>query len=178
MAAVSKQTLYRSFGDKEGVFTALVHRECDRVADPFTPLVAQLEAAASGEEAVRLLAEQFTASILSRRVQQLRRLVIAEATRFPELGQLYWDRGFLRVLSSVAHCLSVLGGRGLLRVADPEAAAQHLAGMLLWIPGNQQMFVPGSLTEDQVRRSVATAAAAFVCAYAPAAAAPSSVNRR
>jgi AcrR family transcriptional regulator len=37
-AAVSKQTLYRVFGDQEGVFTALIHYAADRVDDPFAPL--------------------------------------------------------------------------------------------------------------------------------------------
>ncbi|WP_051267686.1 TetR/AcrR family transcriptional regulator [Nakamurella lactea] len=143
-AAVSKQTLYRAFGDKQGLFAALIQVECDRIHDPFAPLVDGMHHAATAQEAVRSLAEQFAGPIMSSRIQQLRRLVIAEAARFPELGELYWERGFLRVLDSVARCLAVLDERSLLRVSDPAVAAQQLAGMLLWIPSNRTMFAGAS----------------------------------
>jgi len=140
-ASVSKQTLYRAFGDKQGLFAALIHAACDRVHDPFAPLIARMEDVTSAEAAVRMLAEQFAASILSPDTQQLRRLVIAEAGRFPELGRLYWEHGFVRMLESIAQCLAVLDRRSLLRVADPHVSAQQFAGMLLWIPSNRIMFL-------------------------------------
>lgn len=100
-------------------------------------------------------------------VQQLRRLVIAEAVRFPELGTLYWERGFLRVLASVASCLHVLDERELLAVPDPDLAAQHLTGMLLWIPSNRVMFTAGAeeVDEKTLEGVIAAGAAAFVRAH-------------
>ncbi|WP_324653940.1 TetR/AcrR family transcriptional regulator [Georgenia sp. H159] len=165
-ASVSKQTMYRLFGDKEGVFVALITEECDRVVDPFAPLVEEMGRVPDAEAGVMLLAEQFTASILTAKVQQLRRLVIAEATRFPELGRLYWERGFLRTISSVARCLEVLDSRALLEVDDAELAAHHFAGLMLWIPGNQAMFAGATVTERQVATSIRAGARTFLRAYA------------
>ncbi|MGC0272596.1 TetR/AcrR family transcriptional regulator [Pseudactinotalea sp. Z1739] len=167
-ASVSKQTLYKEFGDKEGVFAALIQFACDQVDDPFAPLVEQMHSIASADEAVELMATQFTRSIMSPYVQQLRRLVIAEATRFPHLGMLYWEEGFLRVANSVARCLSVLADRGLLDLPDAQLAAHHFAGMLLWIPGNQTMFaVSQPLDEPELIETITAGSKAFLRAYRP-----------
>ena len=165
-ASISKQTLYREFGDKEGVFAALIEFACDQVYDPFAPLVDELRTVGSAERAVDMMAEQFARSIISPRIQQLRRLVIAEAVRFPDLGKTYWENGFLRVLNSVADCLEVLDERGLLQVPEPRLAAEHFAGILLWIPSNQAMFdVSSPIDEDRLTESIADGARAFLRAY-------------
>src|SRR5699024_6961448 len=139
-ASVSKQTLYKEFGDKEGVFAALIQFACDRVDDPFAPLVERMQDIPSAEEAIDLMAAQFTRSIMSPYVQRVGRLGIAEAARFRQLGLLYWEGGFLRVIDSISRCLGILGDRGLLDIPDTRLAAHHFAGLLLWIPGNQTMF--------------------------------------
>jgi len=73
-------------------------------------------------------------------VLQLRRLVIGEADRFPELSLTYWERGFERGLATVADGLRGLAERGLLRLDDAHVAAQHFAGLILWVPMNDVMF--------------------------------------
>lgn len=166
-ATVSKQTLYRAFGDKRGIFTALIRSVCDHVNDPFAPLVSRMREVTDPHDALDLLADRFTASILTPANQRLRRLVIAEAARFPELGRLYWESGFERMLTSIGQCLSVLDDRGLLSVPHPALAAEHFAGLLLWIPGNRGMFLSTEppLDGEQVRRDITEGVAAFLRAY-------------
>lgn len=166
-ASVSKQTLYKEFGDKQGVFTALIRGECERVHNPFVPLLQQMADVPTAAVGVHLLAEQFTGSILDPRVQQLRRLVIAEAARFPDLGLLYWERGFVPMLEALARCFATLADRGLLTVPDPRSAANHFAGMLLWIPGNYAMFAGPTrpVAEDELTDSVQTGIDTFLRAY-------------
>lgn len=167
-ASVSKQTLYKYFHDKEGLFTALITTVSDRIHDPFQELTAAMGTAPDSEAAVRILAEQFAHSIMSAQVQQIRRLVIAEAARFPDLGRLYWQRGFERVLASVAACLRVLAERELLAIADPAVAAQHLAGILLWIPSNRVMFcgIPDQFeAETELKEVIELGVKAFISAY-------------
>ena len=168
-ARVSKQTLYREFGDKEGVFESLIRFACQRVEDPFAPMVARMRECESAEEALQILAGQFTRSIMDARIQRLRRLVIAEAVRFPQLGRMYWEGGFQRMLVSIEQCLAVLDARKLLSITDPALAAQHFAGMLLWIPGNRAMFDAEALLPDEEELDAISASgvAAFLRAYAP-----------
>ena len=166
-ASVSKQTLYRAFGDKEGLFTALIHAVCDRVHDPFAPLIDRMADVESAEAAIRMLADQFASSILSSDTQQVRRLVIAEAARFPELGRVYWERGFVRMLASIAQCLAALDRRSLLRVTKPDLSAQHFAGMLLWIPSNRTMFLgaAAALDAEDLRPLIDESVGAFLRAH-------------
>lgn len=166
-AAVSKQTLYKTFGDKEGVFAALIHHAADSIYDPFAPLMDRMRTTDSAEDAVRLLATQFTRSIMSPQIQQLRRLVIAEAARFPELGLLFWERGFVRVSESVGRCLQILHERQLLEVPDIAIAAQHFAGMMLWIPSNRIMFAGAALpvTEVELEHLISAGSTTFLRAY-------------
>lgn len=147
-ASISKQTLYKEFGDKEGVFVAVIRAACERIHDPFGRLVDEMAHVTTAEDGVRLLADQFTTSIMEPGIQQLRRLVIAEAVRFPELGRLYWERGFAATLDALARCFGVLHDRGLLDIPEPRIAAEHFAGMLLWIPSNRAMFDPDTQPGD------------------------------
>jgi TetR/AcrR family transcriptional regulator, mexJK operon transcriptional repressor len=94
------------------------------------------------------LARQLITAICQPQVLRLRRLVIGEAGRFPELGRTYWERGFERGLATLADRLQRLAERGLLRLEDPQLAAHQFAGMILWVPVNRVMFCgeAGSLT--------------------------------
>lgn len=168
-AAISKQTLYKLFGDKHGVFDALIRQACEAVVDPFADLVGTMSEAGTADVAVAALAEQFVGGILNPRVQRLRRLVIAEALRFPDLGLVYWEQGFGRTLDSLAQCLAVLHDRGLLRIEDPHRAAQHLAGLLLWIPSNRAMFdvEAAAPTRAEIEALITDGVAVFVGGYAP-----------
>lgn len=168
-ASISKATLYKEFGDKEGVFSALIADAAERIDDPFDPLIGRMGEVADATDGIALLAEQFARSIMAPSVQQLRRLVIAEATRFPHLGTLYWERGFVRVLDSVSACLQVLDSRRLLDVPEPDLAAQHFAGMLLWIPSNRTMFTAGAepLADRFLARVIDSGTTAFLRAYSP-----------
>jgi len=166
-ASVSKQTLYRAFGDKEGIFAALIRAVCAQVNDPFAPLIERMSMADDGASAIRLLSAEFSSLILDPSTQQMRRLVIGEAARFPALGRLYWESGFQRMLESIGRCLAVLHERGLLSVPSPELAAEHFAGLLLWIPGNRAMFLGDEQACDahQVDGTVQAGAEAFLRAY-------------
>jgi TetR/AcrR family transcriptional repressor of mexJK operon len=99
----------------------------------------------------------------------VRRLVIANADRFPELGRAWYQRGFERVLVTLAGCFQRLADRGLLQLDDPLLAAHHFVGQLLWIPMNQVMFTGDNLleTEDDVRRYAHAAVRAFLAGYGP-----------
>jgi TetR/AcrR family transcriptional repressor of mexJK operon len=168
-SSVSKQTIYKYFADKEGLFTALITDVGDRIHNPFDELAKAMQSAPDAESAITLLAEQFARSIMNERVQEIRRLVIAEAGRFPDLGRLYWERGFERALESMATCLGVLSERGLLSISQPAVAAQHLTGMLLWIPSNRVMFCgPGhGFDAAELTRFIDLGVSAFICAYRP-----------
>ena len=92
-AGVSKQTVYKQFGDKEGLFTEIVLGTIDQVGEPFFAGIGTLEDSENLEPELRELARRLVGIVEDPRLLQLRRLVVAEAGRFPELGRTYYERG-------------------------------------------------------------------------------------
>jgi TetR/AcrR family transcriptional repressor of mexJK operon len=56
---------------------------------------------------------------------QLRRLVIGEAGRFPELGQTFYERGPGRTIDALSAAFERPSQRGVLALDDPPLAAAH-----------------------------------------------------
>src|SRR5207244_6555164 len=86
------------------------------------------------------LARRFITLLMTPQLLRLRRLVIANADRMPELGRTWYEQGFERVLATLAISFQHLAKQQLLHLSDPLLAANHFVGMLLWIPINQAMF--------------------------------------
>jgi AcrR family transcriptional regulator len=141
-AAVSKQTLYKQFADKQELFAATIAASTDRVVDGLAAAVAEtLDGAKDVRKALRKLADALLAGLLQPEILKLRRLVIAEADRFPDVGQTWFDNGFDRALVTLGEGLKRLADRGLLRnVTDPTLAAYQFAGLVMYRPMNQVMF--------------------------------------
>jgi TetR/AcrR family transcriptional regulator, mexJK operon transcriptional repressor len=140
-ASVSKQTLYQHFGDKETLFVRMVLETIDEVSAPFLEKLDALEAVEPVEEAIRGLARDLIRIVLQPRVLRLRRLVIAEAPRFPELGRAYFERAPGRTIEALADLFARLAARGRLRVEDPRAAAAHFNWLVLSIPMNEILLL-------------------------------------
>lgn len=167
IAAVSKQTVYKHFADKETLFTEMVLATTDRV-DSMVDLVAGAIPAdpETLEENLTRLAGQFLAALTSPNVLRLRRLVIANAHTFPELGAAWYERGFQRVLRTLATRFEELTRAKVLRADQPTLAAEHFCGLLLWIPLNWAMFTGAlSFTEDELDEYANAAVRAFLAAY-------------
>jgi TetR/AcrR family transcriptional repressor of mexJK operon len=167
LAAVSKRTVYQHFVDKERLFTEIVLATTDEI-DGLVRMVADSLAGTSdvGND-LRELARRFLAALMEPQLLQLRRLVIANADRFPDLGRTWYERGFGRVLATVATGFQRLAERELLRLDDPLLAAHHFVGQLLWIPMNQAMFTGDNelKTEADVERYADAAVRAFLTGY-------------
>lgn len=143
LAAVSKQTVYKHFADKEKLFAAIVLATTGRV-ETMIDLVAGIPTDEDAlEENLLRLARQFLTSLTHPQVLQLRRLIIANADTFPDLGAAWYEQGFERILATLAATFQRLADQGLLRIDDPLLAANHFSGMLLWIPVNKAMFHGG-----------------------------------
>ncbi|MFC9227810.1 TetR/AcrR family transcriptional regulator C-terminal domain-containing protein [Streptomyces decoyicus] len=109
--------------------------------DGMADLVARIPADAdTPEENLAHLARQFLAAFTQPQVLQLRRLVIANADTFPELGANWYEQGFERVLATLAATFQRLADHGQLQTDEPLPAANHFSGLLLWIPVNKAMF--------------------------------------
>ena len=74
------------------------------------------------------------------RLLQLRRLVIGEAGRFPELGRTFYELGPGRTIAALASAFEGFAERGLLELDDAALAAAHFNWLIMSIPLNQAML--------------------------------------
>ena len=166
-AGVSKQTVYKHFADKEQLFGEIVRATTDQI-DGLMRLVAEtLAVAADLDKGLSQLARKFLTALMEPRLLRLRRLVIANADRFPDVGRTWYEQGFGRVLATLATCFRRLAEHQLLDLYDPLLAANHFVGMLLWIPVNQAMFT-GSVrrrSKAELEDYADAAVRAFLRAY-------------
>src|ERR671914_3151681 len=115
LARVSKQTVYKHFADKESLFSAIVTTAVDAAGDPVLEDVTALVDSDDLAADLRALARRQLGRVVQPRLMQLRRLVIGEANRFPELGRAFYERGAGRNLAALVAAFERLTARGLLR---------------------------------------------------------------
>jgi TetR/AcrR family transcriptional repressor of mexJK operon len=167
-AAVSKQTVYKHFADKQNLFSDIVIGITERVDELVTELASELAAARAetlGED-LRALARRHLAAVMQPQVLRLRRLVIAEAGRFPDLARSYYERAPGRVVATLASGIEGLAERGLLRLDDPSLAANHLAYLILSIPLDRALFYGDDSTSSaELDRCAEEAVRVFLAAY-------------
>lgn len=165
-ARVSKQTLYRYYPDKAALFTAIIELAGHRVSERLLDALEGIEGMEDPEPALLELARRLLMTIHEPSVLRMRRLIIGEAGRFPQLGQVWYERGFQRGISTLAAVLERLAERGRLRLDDPEQAAADLAGLVLWVPINRAMFTGlYELNDPETERIATGAVRVFVAAY-------------
>jgi TetR/AcrR family transcriptional repressor of mexJK operon len=171
-AAVSKQTVYKHFKDKEHLFAELILGTnsdlAERLASTYS---ATLDRAADSRTALRDLARRFLADLMQPDVLRLRRLVLAEADRFPSVSGAWFQDGFEKSLALLGEAMSRLAERGLLRdLPDPTLTAYHFAGLVMYKPMNQVMFA-GTAAQpagDELDLIADRAVEVFLAAYGPA----------
>jgi TetR/AcrR family transcriptional regulator, mexJK operon transcriptional repressor len=165
-AGVSKPTVYKHFGGKKQLFSEIVLRTIDQVGEPFFAWIGALDETEDLEAALGELARKLVAIVREPRLLELRRLVIGESARFPELGRTYFERGPGRTIDTLASEFERLADRGLLRVADPRLAAQLFNWLVLSIPLNRAMFSPDpNFDATELDRYADEAVRVFLAAY-------------
>jgi TetR/AcrR family transcriptional repressor of mexJK operon len=167
LAAVSKQTVYKHFTDKEQLFASIVLDTTGQVEELAKMVTTALDDTADLRGGLGELARRFLGALMRPDLLRLRRLVIAEAERFPDLGRTWYEQGFQRSLDTLAGSFGRLAERGLLRLDDPQLAAEHFVGLLLWIPLNKVMYWGGHdhYTEADLQRLSEAAVRAFLHGY-------------
>ena len=141
LAAVSKQTVYKHFADKQRLFCELVTRTIQEASDRVHHDVLSLDETGTLEDDLRALARSQLANVMQPEVLQLRRLVIGEATRFPQLGRAFYQLGPGRTIETLVTVFTQLAERGLLRLEDPALAAEHFNWLVMSIPLNRAMLL-------------------------------------
>ena len=170
-AGVSKRTVYQHFTDKQELFRTAVLDAVDRGYEMFRPHNEALADVAGDElpAALLALADLAHRGLLAPELLQMRRLVMAEAERFPRLGREYYDRSWGRSIGGLADSIARLHARGLLDAPDPDGAAHAFVMLVAGRELNRSAFLGVEPTGSADHRHGVTREAVriFLAAYAP-----------
>ena len=168
-AGVSKQTVYKHFADKERLFIEIVAGVADEAGDPLEGEVLELGEGRGLEAGLVELARRQLASVMQPRLLQLRRLVIGEAGRFPELGRAFYEHGAGRAVATLAPAFERLAERGALEAEDPALAAAHFNWLVMSAPVNRAMLLgdEGIPSAAELDRYAEGGVRTFLAAYGP-----------
>jgi TetR/AcrR family transcriptional regulator, mexJK operon transcriptional repressor len=165
-AAVSKQTVYKHFADKERLFTAIITGDIQETEGLTQSLVDALPQTRDLERDLREFARRHVADVMQPHLVRMRRILIGEADRFPELAAAWYARGPERAHATFAAWFTGLAERGLLHVPDPLLAAEHFNWLILSIPLNRAMFSDVEEPSDRLEYYADEAVRVFLAAYA------------
>jgi TetR/AcrR family transcriptional regulator, mexJK operon transcriptional repressor len=143
-AHVSKQSLYRDYASKDELYSAVVRDWVERGFDGMRPHAAALAKADDARAGLLAIAHIMQAGILSPPVLQMRTLIAAEASRFPEIAADYVERSWTRNIHMLAEALRALADRGLLHLDHPELAAEQLTWLVIAAPLNRLTLQAGA----------------------------------
>ncbi len=166
-AGASKQTIYKHFGRKENLFEQIVLDRLGGIDELFRDAIGELAVTDDVESTLRAVARRFVHAITRPSQLRVRRLVIAEAGRFPQLGRAYFEAGPERVHAALASSFEQLTERGLLRIDEPVLAASHFTWLVVSIPVNKVMLCGEDVhfTPAELDHYADTAARVFTAAY-------------
>lgn len=169
LSAVSKQTVYKHFASKEALFveivTALSSAASASVHDDVVPFDVHDDLAAY----LLAYAERQLATVLTPQLMQLRRLVIGEVTRFPQLAQVLFEQGPHRAMTALAKLFVHLAKSGSLQIDDPMLAASHFNWLVMGEAVNRAMLLGDQAIAPprQQRRDAKEGVRVFLAAYGP-----------
>ncbi len=159
----SKATVYQYFGNKEGLFGAMVAGQCEAFINEV--------AFPQGSEAPRSMkALEKTLIELGRRALTvflkperlaLNRAMIAAAHQFPDLAERFYDAGPRRGIAALGAFFKAQHEAGMLHCPDPELAAIHFMDVVRAYPLLRSLLglspTPSGMSiDDFVRDAVRT----------------------
>lgn len=168
-AGVSKATVYAHFVGKEDLFGAVISRECERHLAGFSAAGEELDPR-DARASLTILGRRFLALVLSPEGVALHRIIMAEVTRFPLLGEVFWHAGPERQRAQIEAFLRNAAAAGALSFRDPRLAAEQFLSLVRGeVQLRRLLRLEDGAGEPAIRDVVAGAVDTFMRAFAPAA---------
>lgn len=155
-AGGSKRNIYSEFGNKEGLFSAIVRQNAD---EALATLSIDVLGDLSLQESLTTFGRHLMEVYMSPAVIGVYRIVVTEANRFPDLVRTFYEQGPGRTTNRLVEVLEAARTRDLVRFDDCHLAAGHFVGM---IRDNLHLQVVLGLREPPTEAEIETAVASAV----------------
>ncbi|MFB7911340.1 TetR/AcrR family transcriptional regulator [Kitasatospora sp. NPDC056076] len=166
-SGVSKATIYKHFGNKERLFLAVIGGILPTTYEDLKPWNSTIAEADDLRSALITLTLDWTRILLRPDIMSLRRLVIGEIDRFPQLGQLWYRVSYDMNNGPLIEAFAELDRRGVLAVEDPALAVQQLVACTVGVPQLVRTFRPeAELDEAAMHRTISSGVDLFLARYA------------
>jgi len=146
---IAKRTLYSRFRDKADLFAAVVHHVIENLRPPHTEKLFR----GTGPEILQNLAETILHAALNPQAIALQRLILAEATRFPELAEVMQKVGAreeaIRYIAQLLEQETRLG-KLKLKPEDTAFAAEQFLQMVVSVPQRRAMGLGKPMTPREL----------------------------
>jgi len=165
-ASASKETLYAWFGDKRGLFEAVIVRNARSVQ---AVLQHHLEGDAGVERALVDFGQALLRLLLGDSAVAINRAAISEAQSDPSLAQILSSAGREATLPMFIRYLERQRRRGTLSLDSPSQAAEDFLGLLIGDTQVRRLLgLLGSPKKGRIEARATRAAKIFLRLYAPA----------
>ncbi len=159
----SKRTIYNHFRSKEDLFAAIVTNVSDLVLAALRPPLG----AGNIRETLVAMGTGYLSVLLSPDGLALYRAMVSEAPHFPELARTFFANGPGRASSHLAGFFREQKKIGILRVDDPQLAAEQFLGMVRSDIHLATVLSAQTPTKRLIKKTVEQAVETFLCGAVP-----------
>lgn len=167
LSGITKQTVYSYVASKEALFLEVVDRMTGGAGDVLAEVAPPPPLDMPPETFLTGFANQQLQIVVTPRLMKLRRLVIGEMSRFPDLGAMLYRRGPARSIGWLADALARYAKAGQLHIDDPQAAATFFNWLVMGEAVNNAMLLGDtSIPDAEAKRAhAAEAVRIFMAAF-------------
>lgn len=159
-ARIAKRTIYHRFKDKPDLFRAVVHRTLERLRPPDA---GNLFEGAGIRDILVKLARAILRASLSPEALALHRVILAEATRFPELALIMNEQGMRReAITRIASLLEHADGN---KPANALFSAEQFLHMVTSAPQRRALGLGQPMNAEELEAWAANTVTLFVDGY-------------
>ena len=166
-AGVSKQTVYAHLQNKEQLFLAVIDAMTGGAGDLLADVTSDPMHEKSFATYLRDFSRQQLTIVLTPSLTQLRRVVIAEVGRFPQLGQMLYDRGPGRSIERLTGAFLHYQDVGQMRTTDARQAASLFNWLVMGQPINDAMLLGDAAlpSESDISNHTESCVRIFIAAF-------------
>jgi AcrR family transcriptional regulator len=163
-AGASKETLYRHFGSKEGLFTEIVREKSAQIA---ARLDEEITLNASPDEVLMRVGYSLLKTLSCGDVLSFYGWVVAETQRAPELGRIFYEVGPAMVRAKLRDYLERATAQKVLCCDNPILATKLFLGAIVADVHLRALTLGlrDGLEEDEIHEQVNAAVAMFLARY-------------
>ena len=161
-AGGSRRSIYNEFGNKRGLLMAVIQRQVKVQSDILTSINRDLLV----KEALNQVCFKFVKGMLSPALMSLFRLVVQQVVKFPELGEMIYQKGPMTGILPLVDYLDGLTEEKELSIENTHFSAQMLLEMAKGPLHTRSLLLPHQVvTDDEITRQVAKVVELFLASH-------------